>query len=716
MPLIRRIAAGLAVVSIATLAATPAAAYDWLQFNGDPAHSGNNTAETVLAVGNVASLAQKYPLVQLRGISDGAPVFLEGVPTPGGIKDLLFVTTTSGWIQALDAATGVEVWSKQYGTGTCTSSNGSACVSTSSPAIDPNRQFVYGYGLDGNVHKYAVGTGLETMTGGWPQVATLKPSTEKSAGALGFATSSGVTYLYAVHGGYPGDAGDYQGHVTAINLATGVQEVFNTVCSNQPGHLTFADANCNANTDSTKVQSAVWARPGVIYDAGTDRVFLGTGNGHNNLSTNWSESVLAIHPDGTGANGPLDSYTPTNVGNLDGGDTDLGSAAPAILPVPANSNVQHLAVQGGKDARLRLINIANLSSQPVTPGPGHTGGEVQLPFAIPQGGGVFSQQAVWVNPSDATTWVFVGTSGGVSGLRLNIDTSGNPSLSTSSPSWTDTAHGSATSPLVANGVLYTFGGGLVHARNPATGALLWTSPSLGGGTHWQSPIVANGAVYVADNGGHLAAFALPSSPPVFTTGNSAAFQLGVAGAFAVRATGAPSPTLSEAGTLPGGVTFTAATGALAGTPTITGTFPLQFTASNGVLPDAIQNFTLTVNTGPPPEASLTFTDPTCSSFALTGTPPAQTLSCVGGGTGGVPVCAPTANPPSPAVGQQTTISANCSNQPNSNGYVWTGGTCVGTASPTCTVAKGRVVSITYAVSARNAAGAGPAASITISWH
>jgi hypothetical protein len=486
------------------------------------------------------------------------------------------------------------------------------------------------------------------------------------------------------------------------------------MCSAQTTHFTLNTPDCAGQ------ESAVWSRPGVIYDVGTDRIYFGTGNssrGGNDLTGNWSESVLAIHPDGSGANGkPLDSFTPANFGNLDNGDTDLGSAAPAILPVPANSDVQHLAVQGGKDAKLRLLNLANLSSQAVTPGPGHTGGEVQAPFNIPQGGLVFSQQAVWVNPSDGTTWVFVGTSGGVSGLRLNIDATGNPSLLTSSPSWTDTAHGSATSPLLANGVLYTFGGGLMHARNPTTGALLWTSTNIGGGTHWQSPIVANGVVYVADNGGHLAAFALPSSPPAFTSANSAAFQLGVAGTFTVRATGAPAPTLSETGTLPGGVTFTSATGALAGTPTATGTFPLQFTAGNGVLPDAIQNFTLTVNSGPPSQTMLTFTDPACTSFALTGMPPAQTLTCVGAGGGGVPVCAPTANPPAPAVGQRTTISATCTNQPNANGYVWTGGSCVGTTGPTCTVSKGKVTSITYTVSARNAAGAGLPASITISWH
>jgi hypothetical protein len=40
------------------------------------------------------------------------------------------------------------------------------------------------------------------------------------------------------------------------------------------------------------------------------------------------------------------------------------------------------------------------------------------------------------------------------------------------------------------------------------------------------------------------------------------------------------------------VTFTG--GALSGTPTVTGTFPITLTAHNGILADAIQNFTLTV--------------------------------------------------------------------------------------------------------------------------
>jgi len=494
------------VLGVATLALAPhlATAYDWLQFNGDPAHSGNNAAETILGPGNVPALTQKFQIA-LPAIADGAPAFLESVSTAAGNKDLLFVTTTDGSILALDAANGATIWSHQNGPNGCIATNAVPCFTTSSPAIDPNRQYVYSYGLDGYVHKYQVGDGTEITAGGWPELTTAKPFDEKGSSALSIATSGGATYLYVTHGGYPTDLGDYQGHVTAINLGTGAQGVFNAMCSNQAVHFTTSSPNCSGR------QSAIWSRPGVIYDAGSDRIFVGTGNsstGGNDGVSFWSESVLALRPDGTGAAGkPLDAFTPVAHQDLDISDADLGSTAPAILPVPSNSNVQHLAVQGGKDRLLRLINLANLSAQG---GPGHTGGEVQTAFKVAQGGMVLAQPAVWVNPADRSAWVFVGTDRGMSALKLSVDASGNPSLSVVWADVASTATCPSTSPLVANGVVYSFGAGLVCARSPTTGAILWTSPDLGK-THWQSPVVANGVLYVADQSARITAFSAPTS-------------------------------------------------------------------------------------------------------------------------------------------------------------------------------------------------------------
>jgi hypothetical protein len=70
--------------------------------------------------------------------------------------------------------------------------------------------------------------------------------------------------------------------------------------------------------------------------------------------------------------------------------------------------------------------------------------------------------------------------------------------------------------------------------------------------------------------------------------------MGAAGTFSVTATGFPAPSVSVSGSLPTGVTFNTTTDVLSGTPTTTGTFPITFTAQNGVSPNATQSFTLTV--------------------------------------------------------------------------------------------------------------------------
>ena len=477
-------------------------AYDWLQFNGDASHSGNNTYENRISVSNVGQL-QKLFQVALPDIADGAPVYLSKVNTASGVRNLIFVTTRLGHIAALDAYTGALLWSKQYSPGGCLINNNQSrnesCYTTSSPAIDPNRNFVYSYGLDGYVHKYAVGDGTEILTGGWPELTTLKGYDEKGSSALSIATAAnGTSYLYVAQAGYPGDQGNYQGHITAINLTNGSQKVFNTLCSNQSVH--FVDSTVTSGTDCyPETMGAIWARPGIIYDPYHDRILITTGNGTfapaNNL---WGDSVLSLNLDGSGNNGiPLDSYTPVNYQFLDNADLDLGSTEPVILPT-TNGKYPHLAVQGGKDSILRLINLDNMSGQS---GVGITGGEV-FSTSVPMGGEILPQPAVWVNPADQSTWIFVSDSAGLASYQLKISPSGDPSLVLA---WTS---GGGSSPLVANGVLFISSSGLIRALNATNGSLLWSDNRIGP-IHWESPMVANGVLYISDQNGHLTAYSLP---------------------------------------------------------------------------------------------------------------------------------------------------------------------------------------------------------------
>ncbi len=85
--------------------------------------------------------------------------------------------------------------------------------------------------------------------------------------------------------------------------------------------------------------------------------------------------------------------------------------------------------------------------------------------------------------------------------------------------------------------------------------------------------------------------------PLITSANAATFMTGAANTFAVTATGSPTPSLSESGALPTGVTFVDngnGTGTLSGTPTASGVFSITFAAQNGIGSPAMQAFTLTV--------------------------------------------------------------------------------------------------------------------------
>ena len=79
--------------------ASSSLAYDWLQFNGDAAHGGNNTREKKISRNNVASLTQLFQAA-LPATTDGAPVVLRNAQTAAGLQDLLFVkANTTGMVK-----------------------------------------------------------------------------------------------------------------------------------------------------------------------------------------------------------------------------------------------------------------------------------------------------------------------------------------------------------------------------------------------------------------------------------------------------------------------------------------------------------------------------------------------------------------------------------------------------------------------------------------
>jgi outer membrane protein assembly factor BamB len=450
---------------------------DWPVFGQDAARSGH-AAGAAISLANVRKLHQRW-VAHFESPADATPIYVSRVTLSKGRKaDMLFETARNGTTYGVDASSGSIVW---------THSTTGPNITTSTPAVDPSRKWLYAPGVDGFVHKLAVSTGAELHDGGFPIRITWAPDVEKDAAALNVADG----YLYAVTSGYFGDQGNYVGHVVTVRLRGGSVRVLNTLCGDIPNLLGHGH-------DCPQLRSGIWSRSGAVVDPDPSmhgRIYVATGNGQFNADQgghNYGDSVLAISADGSTLE---DYFTPNDQAQLEAEDADLGSTAPAILPSQRRSFTPLMAIQGGKDGILHLLDRTHL---------GGVGGAIQ---EYDLGTGVYSAPAVWRDGKSAT-WIFVGTSSTVTALRLETDAKGKSELR---KAWAADIGG--TSPVVADGTVFIATDNALNALDAHTGKLVWSSgdESAGGsigGIHWESPIVVNGWVYVSDEAGHLTAYSV----------------------------------------------------------------------------------------------------------------------------------------------------------------------------------------------------------------
>jgi outer membrane protein assembly factor BamB len=358
------------------------------------------------------------------------------------------VTTTYGKTEALNPDTGRVVW--RFTPPAYSRIAGSAQITNATPAAATDRTAVYAAAPDGRIRKLRLSDGKVL----WTTAITRDPTHEKITSSLN--VSRGL--VIATTGGYIGDAPPYQGHVVTMSERTGrVAHVWNSLCSDR--HALILPSTCHSS------DSAIWSRNGAAVDPANGTLVVATGNAPWNGSTDWGDSVIVLSPD---ASRMLRHWTPRNQQQLNVTDGDLGSTSPALL-------AGGYAVQGGKDGKLRLLQLHRLPGVNTT-----TGGELQT-VSTPGGAGLFSEPAIWKGK-----WAFVATDGGTAawllrGGRLHAV-------------WSNGTGG--TSPVLAGNLLYVAGSGSVKVYVPTSGKLVASLPS--GPVHWQSPIVVDGHVFLAE--------------------------------------------------------------------------------------------------------------------------------------------------------------------------------------------------------------------------
>ena len=284
-----------------------------------------------------------------------------------------------------------------------------------------------------------------------------------------------------------------------------------------------------------------------------------------------------------------DTIVAGNVGS--GGAADIGGPDPSGVTGTYNliGDGGSGGIQGGSDGNIVLTSLIDLGLAPLGSYGGSTqtmallAGSPALGAGTPISGITVDQRGEPIGSS-----VDIGAFQGQEGAPA-ITSADNTTFVDGVPgSFTVTATGTPPPTLSESGTLPS---GV--SFDASTGVLSGTPATTDlGGTYTVTFTASNSVGSAATQSFAL----LIAQPPAITSANNTTFVEGSPGTFTVTATGVPTPTLSESGVLPSGVTFNADTGVLSGTPAATagGEYPLTFTASTGIGSAAKQEFDLWV--------------------------------------------------------------------------------------------------------------------------
>ena len=504
-------AAFLVVFVIPTWPASGAGgAADILTFHGDHARTGWNAAETALTPASVrANTFGVQWTAPLQGEIYAEPLVAHGVVVRGSARTVLYVVTEQDLVYALDATRGGRVWGpvslgRPVPLESLPCGNIDPVGITSTPVIDPDSATLYVVALttpDGGQTKIYRLAALDLATGamrpGWPvriappNVHGLRfdPGVQQQRGALALVRGA----VYVPFGGYWGDCGQYHGWVVGVPVATpGAQESFVT-----PTHR----------------EGGIWAA--VAADS-HGSLFASTGNSDSQQTPDLGESVVRLEtsPSLHFSGAVRDFFTPSNFVMLNETDTDLGSAAPLVLPPQSASATHDLLFIAGKQGVGYLINRDSMGG--VTNGDGITGEGAysRCIFGTCQGGGpkVFSAVAYWdgghtdrfiLVPGHGSQPAPCSGTGGVVALRLEVDAASRaPSMGVAwcSLSMSDAGAPSVSSNGSTGGLVWVVDTrpGVLYALDARTGAAVYVSPreALSGTHRFITPAVADGHVYV----------------------------------------------------------------------------------------------------------------------------------------------------------------------------------------------------------------------------
>jgi hypothetical protein len=549
--------AGCSAVAALLCAGGSGAAVNVTTYHGDASRTGLYAQETTLTPANVNSLQfGKLFSVAVDGDVYAQPLLMSGISTPQGTLDALYVATEHGSVYAIDADFGI-VYSRvsliPAGGTPVSSATDIGCGDlvpelsiTGTPVIDPSTntlyvvakskvngalvQYLHALDLTGNlaekfggpvqIQASVPGTGYDSTVVNGQSVVQFNAHQQNQRAAL-LLTNGHVVIGWGSHC----DIDPWHGWVMSYNAATLAQEAA-------------------FNTSANGSRNGVWMSGGGPAADAAGNIYFATGNGSYSAAPpltgaypgDLGDSIVKLGPPAGGSFPVLDYFTPYNQAGLDNGDVDVASGGVLLLPA---TNGKQLLVQQGKQGTIYLLNTANgtMGGYCLNQTPACTNGDPQIMQEIMgASSGIWGSPAFW---NGNLYWT--GANDSINAYRVTFSANGSASISTaptsqsaqifafSAPTASVSANGSG------NGILWALDGSADDSTCDGGSAnclglyaydatnlqnLLYVSSqaannrdSPGVAHKFQTPVIANGKVYVGTVGTVTAYGLLAQAPP-----------------------------------------------------------------------------------------------------------------------------------------------------------------------------------------------------------
>jgi hypothetical protein len=477
----------------------------------DNGRTGQNTSELLLnsSTVNPASFG-KVLTYSLDGFSWAQPLYMPNVSVPNiGYRNLVYVVTMHDSVYAFDAdgKSASPVWKRNF-------TNSAAGVTTipgadfglwypeigilATPVIDRSSGTLYCLAAtkESGTHMYRlhaldIATGAEKFGG---PVAIQASVPGKGSGSVngsvsfnpdvemnrpGLVLANGVVYM--AFGSYAEDQGLYHGWVIGYDAQTLQRRYAYTPSAN-------ADA------------AAIWGGGGAIAADASGNVFIATGNGTfdaNSGGIDFGDSFLKLTP-GTSTLSASDYFTPYNQDTFNTQDLDLNSGGVILLP-DQSGTTPHQAVVAAKDGNLYVLNRDNL-------GHIHASDNSQA-LAVIHVGQAWSSPSYWNgNVYMAAAYHFMNAYGMANGT-VSSTVKSSTAISWFYPGATPviSANGSSNGIVWAhertgdNNIAVLHAYDATNLKNELYNSSMAANgrDTIGAGTRFSIPMVANGKVYLA---------------------------------------------------------------------------------------------------------------------------------------------------------------------------------------------------------------------------